>query len=327
MSLTNNRRFLLASAQLFPVMDIEPVESEVSDEALTQAKKAFFHFKQGEIKEALELYTDAIQRFPDQPFFYASRSILNMVSGDEEGAFYDYQVAKGLDLNYQAFLEWLENRPDEEREFRKYTSLMAIHEAALEAVQQFDYKQAQRLYTDAHERYPEDAVSLVFRAASHIRLLQYDKALLDLNKAIDRDTDYFDAYLVRAKLYKAVQALEEARADFDRSIALGPKAAIAFEERGDFFVEMKDYDAALQDFNELVALLPEDFYVYTLRADLLEKIENWEGALQDYSMAISLNPYYSDLYAYRAEMKERLGDTTGAAEDRRMFEELEQEEE
>src|SRR5690606_41323998 len=111
MFLTDNRYFILASAQLFPLTTLEPVTMQVADAAFAAGKQAFKSFKDGELSVALERYTAAIQRFPDQPFFYACRSILNNLLDDDEGAFYDYQVAKSLDFNYQAFLEWTENGP------------------------------------------------------------------------------------------------------------------------------------------------------------------------------------------------------------------------
>ncbi len=325
MSLKNNRYFLLASAQLFPLTFLEPIEIAVEDQALVAAREAFLSYKSGQLKIALEQYTKAIQRFSDQPFFYACRSILNMALGDEEGAFYDYQVAKGLDFNYQAFLEWVENRPSEETPLERNTELKQLLSDALETTQQFDYEHTLKLYAYAHGKYPEDVDVLVYRGALHIRLLRYDRALTDLNQAITMNPTHFQAYLFRAKLFKAIQEHEKAKEDFDKAIEIQPEAGVIYEERGGFLVDLKYYEEALLDFNKLVSLLPEDFYVYALRADLFEKMENWEAALHDYSKAIALNPYYSDLYAYRADMKDRLGDTMGAAEDRRMFEELEKE--
>ncbi|NGM63704.1 tetratricopeptide repeat protein [Sphingobacterium sp. SGR-19] len=325
MSLKNNRNFLLASAQLFPLTFLEPVEIAADEPALTRAREAFTSYRNGQPKIALEQYAAAIQQFSDQPFFYACRSILNMALGDEEGAFYDYQVAKNLDFNYQAFLEWVENRPKEETRLWRDIELKEILSDALETTQQFDYEHALKLYAYAHEKYPEDVDVLVYRGALHLRLLRYDKALSDLNQAIAMNSEHFQAYLFRAKLFKAIQEHGKARVDFDRSVEVQPDASVTYEERGGFLADLKLYEEALLDFNKLVSLIPEDFYVYALRGDLFEKLENWEAALQDYSTAITLNPYYSDLYAYRADMRDRLGDTIGAAEDRRMFEELEKE--
>ena len=325
MFLTDNRYLILASAQLFPLTTVKPVTMKVVDAAFVAAEQAYTSFKDGELSDARELYTAAIQRFPDQPFFYACRSILNNLLDDDEGAFYDYQVAKSLDFNYQAFLEWTENSPEAATFPGEVTELKPLLAAALEATQQFDYEQALKLYAQAREAYPAETDVLVYQAALYMRLLRYDCAGDALDQAIAMDPNHFQAYLFRAKLFKAVREYDRAKADFDKAVSLQPASSMLYEERGGFLMDIKRYEEALMDFDELVKLLPEDFYVYALRADLFEKIENWEKAIEDYSTAISLNPYYSDLYAYRAEMKDRVGDTTGAAEDRRMFAELEKE--
>ncbi|PRD56430.1 tetratricopeptide repeat protein [Sphingobacterium gobiense] len=325
MSLTNNRYFLLASAQLFPLSFLKPAETMTDDPALALAREAFTAYRNGQLEEAREQYTAGIQQFSDQPFFYACRSLLNMALGDEEGAFYDSQVAKSLDFNYQAFLEWVENRPIEAIFLGSSIELQQILAGALEITQQFDYERALKIYAYGRENYPNSVELLVSRGALYIWLLRYDKALSDLNQAISLDPAYAQAYLLRAKLLKGIREHEKAKADFDTSVEIQPDASIVYEERGGFFVDLKLYDEALVDFNKLVSLLPEDFYVHALRADLFEKMGNWKAALHDYSKAIALNPYYSDLYAYRADMKDRLGDIAGAAQDRQMFEELEKE--
>src|SRR5690606_31281011 len=242
MSLTNNRYFLLASAQLFPLPFLDPVDTTIDDPALASAQEAFSSFRNGRPEVALEQYTEAIQRFPDQPFFYACRSILNMALSEEEVAFYDYQVAKGLDFNYQAFLEWVENRPSEETPLERNTELKQLLSAALETTQQFDYEHTLKLYAYAHGKYPEDVDVLVYRGALHIRLLRYDRALTDLNQAISMNPTHFQAYLFRAKLFKAIQEHEKAKEDFDKAIEIQPEAGVIYEERGGFLVDLKYYE-------------------------------------------------------------------------------------
>ena len=324
----DNTHFLLASAQLFPLPFIEPAVLDGENAVLNSAKEAFIAYKEGDLDRALALYSAAIEQFPDEAFFYACRSLLNQEMDDEEGAFYDYQVAKGLDFNYHAFLEWVENRPDEKPEVvAGFSKLKDLLDEALTCIQQFDYEQALTLYDHALQAFTLDIDVLVYRAALYTRLLRYDKALSDLNEAIVEDVQHFQAYLFRAQLFKAVKETEKAQSDFDQAVALQPvDVSVAYEERANFLVERGHFAEALSDFNRLIELLPEDFYVFSLRADLFEKMENWQAALEDYSKAIALNPYYSDLYAYRASMREQLGDHAGAREDRRIYEELEQEE-
>ena len=324
MSIQHNRYFNLASSQLFPGHDFIPVERSPADEAVQLAQRAYDAWKADDQQAANGLYAEAIRQFPDQPFFYACRSILNQEIGDAEGAFYDYQVAKSLDFNYHIFLEWLDHRPFTVKDPGHYDNLKLLLQEALEATQQFDYSYALKLYSYAVDKFSGNADVLVYRGALYMRLLHYDRALLDFEEALNILPMHFQALLSRAKLYEAVRENESAKADFDKAALLAPQDSLIYEERGNFLINIKDYTAAITDFDKLVELLPEDFYVFALRADLHEKLQDWKAALADYTQAIALNPYYSDLYSYRAAIKEKLGDMAGALADRKLFEEMEQ---
>ncbi|WP_437919752.1 tetratricopeptide repeat protein [Sphingobacterium sp. LRF_L2] len=329
MQLKDNRYYLLASSQLFPIDRLSHSNNQTEnkeDEAILLAHSALAHYRDGRKEEAFQRYTLGIKDFPDQPFFYAARAILNRELGDEEGSFYDYQVAKRLDFNYHIFLEWLENRPAITTIKDTGNDLKTILNDALDATQQFDYEGAQQLYTTAIELSPKSADAYVYRGAIYMRLLRYDLALNDFNSALVIDSQYFQGFISRAKFYESINVTTNALDDFNMAVNLSPSSSLVYEERGNFLVNQMSYREAICDFNALVNLLPEDFYVYTLRADVWEKLDEWREALEDYDKAISLNPYYSDLYAYRADVKEKLGDVQGAAEDRLLFEEIEAEE-
>lgn len=324
----NNPFYILPSSQLVPtlaatiperfLLDVQPIEE------IKYAISGLQSYLSGNLDEAVSLYSEAIERFPTLPFFFACRSLVNEELGDSEGAFYDYQVAKKLDFNYHIFLEWVENKPAFATvDSVAFSDLKSLLDAALHAVQQFDYAHALTLYSDAVVRFPEEVQILVYRGALYMRLLQYDLALVDFNTAINRDATLFQAFVSRAKLYVAVGEHDLALKDFGVAVALDPENSLVYEERGNFLMEIGAYERAVGDFDKLTLLLPEDFYVFALRADLYEKMEAWPEALADYDRAITFNPYYADLYAYRADIKDRLGDQDGAEEDRRRFAEIE----
>ncbi|TYP95715.1 hypothetical protein BC792_11042 [Sphingobacterium allocomposti] len=322
----DNRYFALASSQLFPTYETLPCPISIDDGALVLAEAAYNHYLQGALHAALADYSEGIKRYPEQPFFYACRSLVNELLEDTEGAFYDYQVAKKLDFNFHTFLEWIEEgggRPD--KTIKGFTDVNAVLTAALEATQDFDYKYAIALYTYAIREFSVRPDIYVYRGVLYMYLLRYDLALDDFNVVLDDAPAHFQALLSRGKLYEAIREDEHALADFNNAIATEPGISVGYEERGSFFCRKKAYAEALKDYTTLVTLSPDDFYVYTLRADLLEQMECWEDALNDYSKAITLNPYYSDLYNYRAHIKEKLGDEDGAAEDRKLYIEIENE--
>lgn len=333
-ALQHNPYYLLANSQLFPLPNLQIEEIESSSAEVELALEAAKAYKAGDLSTALEHYTKAIDLFPEQPFFYACRSLLNRQLGDDEGSFYDYQVAKRLDFNYHHFLEWKEN----EGEMAESAELLELNEQlrkgsldkqlyinrAMLHVQHYCYQEAIDDFSTAFALH-DNIEYLISSAAVYMRMLRYDEALEHLNMAIGDQTDLLDAYLYRGKLYAAIHENEPAERDLDHCIAQEPTHAMYYEERAGFHEKNGQLHKAIIDYSRLVQLDPEDFFPYVMRADLYEKTDQLALALLDYDKAIALNPYYSDLYQYRAELREKNGDTLGANLDMQKYEELENE--
>lgn len=334
MSLLANTYFLLASSQLFPFSERVKRFEEHPSEALEMARRGYSLVKEGKMSEAFTVYNEAIEKFPEQPFFYACKAILFMRLEDEESAFYNYQSAKRLDFNYHHYLEWLENKGQMEEavELLELNDIQPEEEEAqlllnraMLQVQHFNYEEAIADFTEAFDKTKRLDI-LVSRAAISMQLLRYDEALDDLNAVLQGQRSV-EAYLYRAKLYAFVRENSSALQDFEQAVQLAPTDARIYEERASLYEQLKEYDKAANDYSQIITLKEDDFYAYVLRADVYEKLENWEAAIADYSEAIKLNPYYSDLYQYRGELRARVGDSAGAEEDFRKFEELEDEDE
>ncbi|WP_164112533.1 MULTISPECIES: tetratricopeptide repeat protein [Sphingobacterium] len=329
----DNPYFYLASSQLFPFTTSVPTDRSDTD-LLAAAQNALELIESGNTAEALSLYTTVIEQHPQLPFFYACRSILNTHLEDEEGAFYDYQVAKKLDFNYHNFLEWQENKGAMllAQELKEMNEEMKQHDASAQSfinramlwVQHFDYEQAIDDYSLALS-IGDNADVRVSRAAVFMRMLHYDMALMDLNAAINLNPELHMAFLYRAKLFVAIREDKAALADFEHVLQLAPDNIEIFEERASYYEKINDWQAAIADYTQVITRNPTDFYCYVLRADAFEHIKDWHRAIADYDEAIRLNPHYSDLYQYRGELKKKIGDEDGASQDFNTFEELEQE--
>lgn len=328
-----NPYFYLPSSRLFPYTAIQGT-SAGEHSLLDIAAQARALIDTDDIAQAHQLYSSTIAQYPQYPFFYACRSLLNTALGDDEGAFYDYQIAKKLDFNYHTFLEWLENKgnmmldPQLEEINDKIQkdgrrAQLLINRAML-WVQHFEYELAIADYESALllDDNPDIRISM---AAVYMRILRYDIALKQLNLGLAQNDQLHTAYLYRAKLYVAIHEHEAALIDFEKALQLTPDSTDVLEERAGYYERLQDWQAAIADYTEVIARNPTDFYCYVMRADVLEQIGAWQEAIADYDEAIRLNPHYSDLYHYRGELKEKLGDEAGAAEDFEKYEQLEEE--
>ncbi|MGB3064058.1 hypothetical protein [Sphingobacterium thalpophilum] len=326
---------LLASGN--PVERFETIISSTGH-VLAYSYLGLYYYKINAYQQAAEVYSRAIEKYQDEAHFYASRCLIYRLMGEEEGAFYDYQIAKRLDFNYHSVLEWQENQSDiayleadnlviqELEPKQQQLSGDELNSLGLEYVHCYDYVKAIELYSMAIERNGGAGSNLfIFRGSLYLKLTCFELALRDFNQALILDAQQTAAYIFRAKVFESYRYTQKALADYAKAEELDAQSSIVFEERASLFERLGSLHEALSDFDRLVELNPTDFYVYSLRADLKEKLADMQGALLDYSRAIELNPYYSDLYAYRAAIKEKLGDSEGAKQDLEKFEELEDE--
>lgn len=336
-------KLLLKGFSMGIIADNDPVQvlEEVvvlSNSALAYSYLGLYYFKIKAYEEAIAVYSRAIENFKEEPYFYASRCLVYRLIGEDEGAFYDYQIAKRLDFNYHSVLEWQENQAEvsyfeaenlviqELESTPKELSTDELNSLGLEYVHCYDYLKAIELYTSAiNKNTTGDSNLFVFRGSLYLKLTCFELALNDFNRAIELDENQTAAYVFRAKVFESCRYSEKALNDYAKAEENDSNSSIVYEERASLLERLGCLPEALSDFNRLVELNPEDFYVYSLRADLKEKLEDMQGALVDYSTAIELNPYYSDLYSYRAAIKEKLGDAVGAKLDLDKFNELEDE--
>jgi len=106
------------------------------------------------------------------------------------------------------------------------------------------------------------------RAAAYTMMREYDKALADLNKALEtRQT--VEIYFQRAILYAGLGNSEPAMKDFDQVLKMKPGFAAAHLMRGTLSYRNGDFAAALTDFDAAVKSSPK--YAQALYARGLAK--------------------------------------------------------
>lgn len=326
----DNPFFYLPSAQLFPgATFIGP--KLVDNTLMAQVELAKEYISSNKLDQALDLYTELINTYDNLPFLYACRSLLKTIMEEDEGAFYDYQIAKRLDFNYHHFMEWFGNAGEmlesddlqELIEQPKTEEQFFINRATL-FVEHFEYEKAIADFSKAF-LLGNNPVVLLSKGAINMRMLRYDEALLAFNEALQMEHTLIQGYILRAKLYIAIREYELADNDFNVAASLSAEDVSIYEERAEFYTLMEKFDLAIADYSRVISVNTDDFYVYVLRADVYEKIGKLDKALTDYDRAITLNPYYSDLYQYRGDIRQSIGDVKGAQADYLKFEELENE--
>jgi tetratricopeptide (TPR) repeat protein len=183
-------------------------------------------------------------------------------------------------------------------------------------------------------RYSGDALATLYvdRAVQEMEKKGYDKALSDLNKATQLNSNNSEAYYTRCSLYNILELYEQAVTDCTRAIESPPRTgtilgagdqtlasdqtrADYFYERGRVYVRTKDYDRAVADFTESIALYPKDDSYFLMRANAYYLKADYNNAIADCSTALRLKPDGAGALYWRGKAKQQIGDTAGGDKD------------
>jgi tetratricopeptide (TPR) repeat protein len=94
-----------------------------------------------------------------------------------------------------------------------------------------DYAEAIRLLTKVVERNPKHIDALLFRAAAHGRLGEFDEAMADYNNAVQIDPKFGPAFALRGAAWHDKGEFEKALDDFDEAIRFDPESVDALNSK------------------------------------------------------------------------------------------------
>jgi tetratricopeptide (TPR) repeat protein len=147
----------------------------------------------------------------------------------------------------------------------------------------------------------------------------YRGALADYNQAIALEPKSANAYNNRGVLKnEKLTDFQGALADYNQAIAIDPKNINAYNNRGNLKNEkLNDVQGALADFNQAIVIDPKNAYAYTNRGNLkYYKLNDVQGALTDFNQSIALDPKLGLAYSNRGALKyQNLDDIQGALAD------------
>ena len=177
------------------------------------------------------------------------------------------------------------------------------------------YEKAILDYNKAIEINPHDKEAYVNRGANYSDLGQYEKAILDYNKALELDPEYADAYVNRGVAYFELKDFDKSLEDLSKAIKLDSTEKIYFNNRGELYHKLGRYDEALKDYDKSLALDPNYKNAYFNRANTYNNLGQYDKALIDYNKAIELDPNYKNSYNNRGKSYYELEQYKEAFED------------
>jgi tetratricopeptide (TPR) repeat protein len=203
----------------------------------------------GDKQGAIEDLTQAIRINPNQLRSYGARGLFRSQSGDQEGAKADFQKALNININSE--------------DYRDY----------------------------------------IGRGVAYAGLEDYKSAIADLSQAIRLAPKYAPAYISRGNARNVLGDHKSAIADLDQAIRLDPKYASAYGERGFARIALGDYKSAITDCNQAIQLDSKLAPVYVNRGTARYALGDKQGAIADFQEAAALFKAQGDDKNYQVILK------------------------
>jgi serine/threonine-protein kinase len=306
----------------------------------------------GQIEGALALVTRHIEAHPDRPDGYCVRARGRLYLHELDAAEADARRAVAIDatcaaghaLLARALLEraaWALYGDDQTAEARLRAVQPLVREAqvalssaaahggprtagateedevsetivrALVALHvQGDPAKARGLLEEAHARHPSPEV-----ACELSMLADGDESLRWAEEALRLMPHYARALLQRGVLRAQRRESSGAVADFTGAIAVNPRLAVAFYNRGNAHRTLGALDPAIADFARVMELDPRHAAAWNNRGVIRQSRGDPAGAEADYTRAIELDPSHGVAHYNRGNVRRSRGDAKGAVAD------------
>lgn len=137
---------------------------------------------------------------------------------------------------------------------------------------------------------------------------EFMEALLNLNKAIELDPAFAQAYYVRGNIKDAFDDRHGAMKDYNLAIEKNPKSAEVFFARGNVKMKLQDYYGAIDDYSGAIAINQNYIEAYFNRGKAKQFLQAYEDAINDCSKIIQLHPKNVDAYYMRGILRIDFGD-------------------
>jgi tetratricopeptide (TPR) repeat protein/MinD-like ATPase involved in chromosome partitioning or flagellar assembly len=140
-------------------------------------------------------------------------------------------------------------------------------------------------------------------------------AIRSFSKSIELNPNYAIAYNGRGNAYLDLKQYDLALADYNKAIESNPQYVHAFYNRGIAYFDQKQLEPALTNYNKAIELDPEYVPAYNNRGNVYLDQKQYELALADYNKAIEMDQEQSYAYNNRANLFLVLGKLDAALAD------------
>lgn len=137
----------------------------------------------------------------------------------------------------------------------------------------------------------QDRPGRIQLAREHMNNLRYDRALKEIDRALQHDRDNAEAWRLKGEIHLRRADLDGALEAWTVASGLDPDDAELLVSIGDLLMRRNDrLDAALDTYRRARALVPDNTRILVSIGSIHERQEQWEPAATTYRAALDLDP-------------------------------------
>ncbi len=155
-----------------------------------------------------------------------------------------------------------------------------------------DYDPALREFTRAIQRSPGRSGLYTSRAIVFMNLLDYQRALADVERALAVDSSNFVAWTLKGELLSLTQQPDAALEAYTRAIKIRPSWSVAYLDRGSLHQEQGRLEQAREDMDRAVDLSHGSAISHLMRSILRFQLGDLRGGQSDADQALRFAPHW-----------------------------------
>ena len=168
---------------------------------------------------------------------------------------------------------------------------------ALNAAEKGDFATAEQYWTELTETFPTNPAVWSNRGNTRVSQNRLEEAIADFDKSIELAPDAADPYLNRGAAYEGQGRWEEALADYEKVLSLAPEEPLAYNNRGNAKAGQGRWEEALQDYEKAADMAPDFAFARANYALAAYQTNRQEQAVRTMRNLVRKYPMFPDMRA------------------------------
>jgi len=292
--------------------------------------KGNYYYERAEYNKALEFYNKSLRMDPKAWIARLGLAETYNIMGDYDAAVKEYKNllgVKGARLRAIDALVYIYTKQGMYEEAFNLTKQVGDNSANIQSINsslcsfyvndalnrssllfsEQESGKAVNILEDALEKCPGSPVAYYTLGLFYYSLKDYQNSEMYLNKALEMDADYWQAYKLLSSLYFAQGKLENSVSSGKKALSINKDDPALYNDVGIALMNLEQYGEAVDFLEQAVSFEPvKEDYIYNL-ASVYRDNKMLDKALEEYSRLNNMNPQYPYLHNDLGDIYRNLG--------------------